>query len=181
MTNLNEHYKEKVSAITKTLEGMKVFNKIEVDAYGGNIEHNADSESFGVDDTISIQAWHINDNEYGPTLDITITAGAFISGCPCSEDERYVDEDGDFDEDKYYADVSDALESMDADEEERMNCLINSIGFDGSNGEFSFSVEFHSGMYGGWNAEELDELNEYLQSDTFANELAEAVAEEEAA
>ena len=177
MKNVTEQQTEKVSAITKTLEDMGIFKSVEVSVNGGDVEHNAESESFGVDDTITIQAWHANDDDVYPILDITIIAGGFISGCPCSDSDEYLDDDGDFNEDKYYADVDAALETMDPDNEERLNCLINSISLDDSNGKFSYGIEFHTGKYGGWNAEELDELQAYLASDKFAEELAVAIAD----
>ena len=177
MKNVTEQHTEKVSPIVNTLETLGLFKRIEVSASSGDVEHNGESESFGVDDNITIQAWHANDDDMYPILDITITAGGFISGCPCSDDEYYLDEDGDFDEERYYADVNARMEVLDMDYEERLNFLIHSISFDDSNGDFSYGIEFESGRYGGWNAEELDELNTYLQSDKFAEELAVAIAD----
>ena len=179
MTNLENYHTEKVSTITKTLEDMGIFKSVEVSVVGGDIEYNAEGEAYGVDDCVNIQAWgHNQDVEIDyPILDIMIGVGGFISGCPCSEDEYYLDEDGDFDEDKYNADVDERLEALDPDNEERLNFLIQSIRLDDSIGDFSFHIQFHNGLYGGWNAEELDELNAYLQSETFAKEVAIAIAD----
>ena len=181
MTNINEHYTDKMKPITDALEAMGCFRKVEVFALAGEIEFNHEGEGFQVEDLITITALHKSQDEYDcPVVEITICAGACIGGAPCSEYDDYLDEDGDFDEDKYMADVNDRLAELDSETECRENFIIRTVNTEDCIGEFSYSVSYPY-IWGGDGDENVAELRTFLQSDTFATELADAVGEEEAA
>ena len=187
MTNLKKHYEVEVETITDTLKAMGCFAKVAVSVVGGDIKANYMAEAFEVEDMISIKAWHKRDKFFDPEIDdenehlnstpmvcIDINAYALSCGFPDSDDKEYLDDDGEFDEDKYDAEIASRLEIMnqDPDDEDRLNFLVSSVSLDDSYGNYSYEM---SGAINDGDVEMAD-LDEYLTSKLFAQELADDVA-----
>ena len=174
MTNLNEQYKPRVTHVINALDALGCFKKTEYSVLAGEIEYNAEGEGFQVTDSIIVTALHNSqDDDDCPIVEMTIEAGSCIDGCPYSDDEYYLDEDGDFDEAKYMADVNDRLAELDDETECRENFIIRTVNFEG---DFSYHV-WYPYIWGGDGEQNINELSSYLSNPIFAQELADAVGD----